>query len=103
MKGTALSNNTIPTDVYTPLTHALQHLRHALRYTGRAMADLDDGTPAVSRGAVLCADINAAARACANLLDHLDGYGVPSLDDRRQAIAAAMDRHPAGSASGGAR
>ncbi|WP_201408426.1 hypothetical protein [Mycobacterium paraintracellulare] len=87
-------------DVYTALTHALQHLRHALRCTGRAMSDLDDGTPAVLRGAELCADINAAARNCATLLDHLDGYRCATVldDGRRQAVDAAKQRHRVGNA-----
>ncbi|MBI2696162.1 hypothetical protein [Mycobacterium nebraskense] len=59
---------------HTALTHALEHLRHALRCAGRALPDLGECTPAALRGAELCADVSAAARACANLLDHLDGY-----------------------------
>ncbi|MCV7051113.1 hypothetical protein H7H82_10975 [Mycobacterium heidelbergense] len=86
------------TEAYTALANALQHLRHALRCTGRAIPDLGEATPAALRGAELCVDITAAARSCANLLDHLDGYGTPSLDDRRQAIDEAKERHPAGGA-----
>ncbi|AFC47933.1 hypothetical protein OCO_15700 [Mycobacterium intracellulare MOTT-02] len=43
-------------------------------------------------------DILAAGRAVANLIDRLDGYGTPSVDDRRQAIDAAKANRPAGSA-----
>lgn len=76
------------TEAHTALTHALQHLRHALRCTGRAITDLGEGTPAAVRGVELSADVAASARSCANLIDHLDGYGVPALDERRQAIDA---------------
>ncbi|TAM63978.1 hypothetical protein [Mycobacterium sp.] len=95
----------IPTEAHTALTHTLQHLRHAMRLitsTDRLLvAGAPDG-PATQRCAVLYSDIAAAARSCANLLDHIDGYSTPALDDRRQAIAAAMERHPAGTALGGA-
>ncbi|TAM67446.1 hypothetical protein [Mycobacterium sp.] len=93
------------TEAQTALTHSLQHLRHALRLVTTTDRLIIAGAPeslATQRCAVLYSDIAAAARSCANLLDHLDGYGTPSLEDRRQAIAAAMDRHPAGSAFGGA-
>lgn len=92
----------VTTEAHTALTHTLQHLRHALRCAGRAIPDLGEATPAAQRGAELCVDITAAARACANLLDHLDGYGAPALVDRRQAIDKATQRHSTGSASGGA-
>lgn len=88
----------ITTEAYTALDNALQHLRHALRCAGRALPYLAEGTPTAAHCAELYADIAAAARSCANLLDHLDGYGAPSLDDRRQAIDDAKQRHPAGRA-----
>ncbi|MEE3753412.1 hypothetical protein [Mycobacterium intracellulare] len=88
----------VPTEAHTALTNALRHLRHALRCAGRSMADLGEATPAALRAAELCVDVTAAARACANLLDHLDGFRSPALDDRRQAIGEAKQRHPAGSA-----
>lgn len=92
-------NATTPTaEAHTALTHALQHLRHALRCTGRAIADLGEGTPAAARGAELSADVAAAARACANLIDHLGGFHVPDVGDHLQAIDEAKRRHPAGTA-----
>ncbi|UGT94871.1 hypothetical protein KN246_15890 [Mycobacterium intracellulare] len=96
----------IPTESHTALTHALQHLRHAMRLvttTDRLIVASAPANPATQRCAILYADIAAAARSCANLIDHLDGYGgALSLDERRQTVAAAMERHPAGSALGGA-
>lgn len=74
-------------DAHTALTHALQHLRHALRCVGRAIPDLDEGTLAAARCAALTVDITAAARGCAGILDRLDAE-----------IGAAKDRHPAGTA-----
>lgn len=73
-KGIALSNNPTAPPAHAALTNTLQHLRHALRCAGRAIPDLGEGTPAALRGGELCADVAAAARSCANLLDHLDGY-----------------------------
>lgn len=83
----------IPTETYTALTHVQQHLRHALRLITRTdlITTGDPESPATQRCAVLCADIAAAARGCANLLDHLDGFYVPEIDEAKQ-------RHPAGSA-----
>jgi hypothetical protein len=78
------SPETTATEAHTALTHALQHLRHALRCAGRAIPDLGEGTPAARRGAELY-DVTAVARSCADLLDHLDGY---SADEAKR-------RHPA--------
>lgn len=101
-----MSHNTgTPTEAHAALTETLQHLRHALRLitTDRLIVGGDPESPATQRAALLYADIAAAARNCANLIDHLDGFHVPELEDRRQAIFAAKERHPAGSAIGGAR
>lgn len=99
-KGIALSNTATAPEAHTALTHTLQHLRHALRCAGRAMADLDEQTLAALRCAELCADVTAAARSCANLLDHLDGYGAAhALNEAHcQGIGAAALPHPAGRA-----
>lgn len=82
------------TEAHTTLTHALQHLRHALRLI--TTSDLlivasDPDASETQRCAALYADIAAAARSCANLIDHLDGYHTPGID-------AAKRRHPAGTA-----
>ncbi|MES3665238.1 MULTISPECIES: hypothetical protein [Mycobacterium] len=101
-----MPNNTTPTEAHTALTHALQHLRHALRLitnTDRLIVAGDPESLATQRCAVLYADLAAAARSCASLIDHLDGFPLyPLLDDHREAIAAAMSKHPAGNALGGA-
>ncbi|WP_231588581.1 hypothetical protein [Mycobacterium nebraskense] len=69
------------TEERTTLTHALGHLRHAMRLiasTDRLIVAGDPEGPATQRCAALYADVAAAARSCANLLDHLDGHG-PAL------------------------
>lgn len=87
-----MSNTATTPEAHTALTHTLQHLRHALRCTVRAIPDLGEGTPAALRCTELCVDVTAAARSCANLIDQLDAQ-----------LHAAMQRHPAGTALGGAR
>lgn len=99
-KGIALSNTATTPEAHTALTHALQHLRHALRCAGRAIPELAEGTPAAAHCAKLCADVTAAACSCANLLDHLDGYGAAHAlnEAHREGIDAAAPPHPAGRA-----
>ncbi|ORV90674.1 hypothetical protein AWC11_12080 [Mycobacterium interjectum] len=79
--------DTTTPDAHTALTHALQHLRHALRCVGRAIPDLDEGTLAAARCAALTVEIAAAAGGCAGILDHLDAE-----------IDAAEECRPAGRA-----
>ncbi len=97
-KGIALSNTATTPAAHTALTHALQHLRHALRCAGRAVPALGEDATAALLGGELCGDVAAAARSCANLIDHLEGYRVPDVGERRQGIDAAKQRHPAGTA-----
>ncbi|ASL11055.1 hypothetical protein MYCODSM44623_04363 [Mycobacterium intracellulare subsp. chimaera] len=88
------------TEAHTALTHALQHLRHAMRLTtstDRLIVAGGPEAPETQRCAALYADIAAAARSCANLIDHLDGFRAPGVGERRQAVFdAAKRRHPAG-------
>lgn len=89
------------TEAHTALTHALQHLRHAMRLTtstDRLIVASGPESSETQRCAALYADIAAAARSCANLIDHLDGFRAPDVGERRQAIDAAKQRHPAGTA-----
>lgn len=59
------------------LENALQHLRHALRLITNTNQLVVGGTlesQATQRCAVLYTDVTTAARSCADLIDHLDGY-----------------------------
>jgi hypothetical protein len=59
-------------DPRVELTNALEHLRQATADATRAIPCLV-GTQAGQRAAILAVDVEAAARACAGLVDNLDG------------------------------
>jgi hypothetical protein len=59
-------------DPHTLLENALRHLRHANRCAALAFRVLDDHQASC---AAVHGEILAAARATANLIDRLDGYG----------------------------
>lgn len=83
------SPETTATEAHTALTHALQHLRHALRWRGprHPRPRRRHARRAARRGAGLC-DVTAVARSCADLLDHLDGYSAEGAKRRHPAERA---------------
>ncbi|MDT5233064.1 MAG: hypothetical protein QOJ56_949 [Mycobacterium sp.] len=73
----ALDGATID-DPNAALTNSLRHLRHALRCATRAIPGLEGGQ-AGQRTATLAADICAAARECAGILDNIGGNDEPII------------------------